>query len=189
MYQGDASGCAETTCTFRAEDFYNGFEPGFNHVLSGFWELAGTLWLYPGTDTVTFDLGPDESVPYARVTFTDYCGLGCTTVEFIGTEGAALFSNTSVGTEEIVDTVGLGLGEIVLIMLQSSEGRFDEILINIQTGSDCPADFDDDGDIGFPDLLSVLSAWGQSGPQYDLDASGFVDFGDLLAILSNWGPC
>ena len=54
---------------------------------------------------------------------------------------------------------------------------------------DCLADIDGDGDVGFSDVLAVLSAWGQKGGREDLDANGVVGFGDLLIVLSEWGPC
>lgn len=55
----------------------------------------------------------------------------------------------------------------------------------------CPGDADGDGDTGFPDLLSILAAWGPCGescPQ-DLDRDGNVGFPDLLVVLASWGPC
>ncbi len=54
---------------------------------------------------------------------------------------------------------------------------------------ECPADLDDSGDVGFGDILAILSAWGNKGGPEDLDGSGVVDFGDLLIVLSSWGPC
>ncbi|NNF42339.1 MAG: hypothetical protein HKN62_04700 [Phycisphaerales bacterium] len=53
----------------------------------------------------------------------------------------------------------------------------------------CAADLDASGDVGFSDLLAVLSTWGESGVLEDLDGSGMVDFADLLIVLANWGPC
>jgi len=54
----------------------------------------------------------------------------------------------------------------------------------------CPEDIDGSGDVGFTDLLGVLSAWGPCAecPE-DIDGSGDVGFTDLLAVLSAWGPC
>jgi hypothetical protein len=55
---------------------------------------------------------------------------------------------------------------------------------------DCPGDFDNDGVIGFADLLSVLAKWGPcAGCPEDLDFDGQVGFGDLLQLLSRWGTC
>ncbi len=53
----------------------------------------------------------------------------------------------------------------------------------------CPTDLDGNGDVGFADLLIVLSLWGSTGGPADLDGSGFVGFADLLILLSAWGPC
>ena len=53
----------------------------------------------------------------------------------------------------------------------------------------CAADFDGTGDIGFGDLLFLLSQWDEVGSPADLDGSGVVDFPDLLILLSLWGPC
>ncbi len=53
----------------------------------------------------------------------------------------------------------------------------------------CLADLDGSGDVGFGDILAILSAWGNKGGAEDLDGSGVVDFGDLLIVLAAWGPC
>ncbi|NNF42811.1 MAG: hypothetical protein HKO59_15925 [Phycisphaerales bacterium] len=48
-------------------------------------------------------------------------------------------------------------------------------------------DIDGDGQVGFSDLLAVLSAWGPcSGCPADLDGDGLVGLIDLLIILSAW---
>ncbi|NNF43946.1 MAG: hypothetical protein HKN62_13065 [Phycisphaerales bacterium] len=58
-------------------------------------------------------------------------------------------------------------------------------------GTSCPADLDRSGEVGFTDLLAVLSVWGPCPPPcpQDLDESGDVGFTDLLTVLSAWGPC
>lgn len=72
----------------------------------------------------------------------------------------------------------------------------DEVLIiNTPDGRpECPPDFDGSGDVGFGDLLSVLSHWGTYEPcppfePEDLDESCEVDFVDLITVLAAWGPC
>lgn len=176
------------------EDFEGAaFDPAFNHSIAGSWgfgsEGGGTvLWLYPATDTITFNLLPGEVVEWAQVTFTDYCSVGCTWVEFNGTEGSALIANSSVGGTETHDTAGLGLGTLTSIELHSSEGWFDNVMIEI--ADECSADLDGDGDVGFGDLLLVLGAWGTNGPGATLAAPfNTVDFADLLVVLTQWGPC
>jgi hypothetical protein len=52
------------------------------------------------------------------------------------------------------------------------------------------ADVNEDGSIGFADLLAVLDAWGCAGftcGAVDVDGDGLVGFADLLAVLGAWG--
>ncbi|NNM25012.1 MAG: S8 family serine peptidase [Phycisphaerales bacterium] len=55
----------------------------------------------------------------------------------------------------------------------------------------CGPDIDGTGDVGFGDLLAVISAWGPCTGScvQDLDGSGDVGFADLLMVISAWGPC
>ena len=54
----------------------------------------------------------------------------------------------------------------------------------------CLADLDDDGEVGFSDLLGVITAWGPCLECLaDLDEDGSVGFSDLLVVISNWGSC
>jgi len=60
-------------------------------------------------------------------------------------------------------------------------------LIIAVPGADCPADFDDDGDVDTADLLFLLGAWGT--PDGDVDGDNDTDTADLLALLAAWGEC
>jgi hypothetical protein len=52
------------------------------------------------------------------------------------------------------------------------------------------ADIDDDGVIGFSDLLGILSQFGDCfGCPEDVTGDDVTNFDDLLAVLSAWGPC
>lgn len=54
----------------------------------------------------------------------------------------------------------------------------------------CTGDVDASGEVGFDDLLAVLTDWGACGGcPSDLDGDGVVGFDDLLAVLVGWGPC
>jgi probable HAF family extracellular repeat protein len=60
----------------------------------------------------------------------------------------------------------------------------------------CAADLDGSGDVGFGDLLAVLSAWGACaniaacvGDVAPDVGDGEVGFADLLEILADWGAC
>lgn len=54
----------------------------------------------------------------------------------------------------------------------------------------CFADVDQDGSVGFNDLVTLLASWGpcQDCPA-DLDDDEMVGFSDLVALLAAWGPC
>ena len=54
----------------------------------------------------------------------------------------------------------------------------------------CPADVDDDGEVGINDFLLVLANWGLCpGCPQDIDMDGTVGINDFLLVLANWGPC
>jgi len=53
----------------------------------------------------------------------------------------------------------------------------------------CPADLDGNGDVGAPDLASLLSQWGSFGGTADLDGDGTVASSDIAVLLSAWGMC
>jgi len=64
-----------------------------------------------------------------------------------------------------------------------------EARLRIDFTPPCP-DTDGDGNVGFSDLLAVLSSWGPCpGCPADVNGDGNVDFTDLVTILANWGPC
>jgi len=61
-----------------------------------------------------------------------------------------------------------------------------------ETPPPCPADFNDDGEVGISDFLELLAAWGDSDPTHDIappGGDGAVDILDFLALLAAWGPC
>jgi hypothetical protein len=55
----------------------------------------------------------------------------------------------------------------------------------------CYEDIDEDGMVGFSDVLEVLSGWGPApnGHPADLDKNLDVGFSDLLTALARWGAC
>lgn len=54
----------------------------------------------------------------------------------------------------------------------------------------CSGDATGDGFVDVTDLLLVISAWGQSGPnQADVTGDGVVNVSDLLLVIGAWGTC
>jgi hypothetical protein len=52
---------------------------------------------------------------------------------------------------------------------------------------DCPADFNDDGEVSGGDLGLLLAMWGTADG--DLNGDGTTSGADLGLLLSAWGPC
>ena len=52
----------------------------------------------------------------------------------------------------------------------------------------CLGDLDDDRDVDFADLATLLAVYGDTGTcEGDLDCDGDVDLADLAALLANYG--
>ena len=63
------------------------------------------------------------------------------------------------------------------------------VLIN---DSVCIGDVAGNGNVGFDDLLLMISVWGpcpDGDCPADIDESGVVGFNDLTLLLNGWGPC
>jgi hypothetical protein len=103
-----------------------------------------------------------------------------------------LFEMNTVGGLRLVDPL-----DLVEARLSSStfcrNTPFDVIGSFVDFGANrvcCPGDIDGNGDTGFGDLSSLLTAWGPcDGCAADLDLSGAVGFPDLAALLAAWGDC
>ncbi len=71
------------------------------------------------------------------------------------------------------------------------DGTGNDFPVNCPT--DCPGDYDSDGDVNVVDLLGVIGDWGPCNPgapcPSDFDGDGVVGVTDVLAVIGNWGPC
>ncbi|MEE2681447.1 MAG: lectin-like protein [Planctomycetota bacterium] len=63
------------------------------------------------------------------------------------------------------------------------------LIIEYESTSPCPPDFNGDGTVNGSDLTELLAAWGSTGSDRDLDGDGLVSGPDLTLILANWGAC
>ena len=50
----------------------------------------------------------------------------------------------------------------------------------------CPADLNNDGQVGFADLSLILSAW-EASDAGDANGDGQTNFADISVVLSEWG--
>jgi len=108
--------------------------------------------------------------------------------------GPAMFNSVGNSGPTVSDTAFCGN--------RKSDGTVDHIWGNWTDGGDvtfddtcpddpgCEGDFNGDGTVGVPDLLSILDAWGPcSGCDQDLNGDGTVGVPDLLSVLDAWGDC
>jgi len=90
--------------------------------------------------------------------------------------------------------------EPAYLWMQNALGTFDEMAWEAGLQHDGQGrgmvrlDYDNDGDqdgsVGFTDLIQLLAAWGPCAacPE-DLNDDGGVGFVDLTLVLAGWGPC
>ena len=120
--------------------------------------------------------------PFAAIWLACYAAL-VTDDRDPGPAGAALgFPGIDFTTEM---DLGLGEGNPTMTITGS---------IAALEAAGCPADLDGSGDVGFNDLVAVLSSWGPVDPcppsvPEDIDGDCVVGFEDLVLVLSAWGPC
>jgi hypothetical protein len=90
-------------------------------------------------------------------------------------------------TEAVAMTADWSLA-VTMVYLDDPDGpTFPAIIELLGELNPCPGDFDGDGQVGVPDLLYLLSCWGE--PCGDVDGDGDTDVGDLLLLLAAWGEC
>jgi len=116
----------ELTFDFGTDTDFTGGGDTHDHI-------DGVLWMYADLATVTVNsLLAGEWIQSVEVTWTDFCGVGCTALELFGDSDNALFDNNLVGSQEIVLGTVDDLGEpITHFTLSSFEGRFEKVVVNI----------------------------------------------------------
>ncbi len=102
--------------------------------------------------------------------------------------GASLIAGASVcqGIDQTQPFAGQ-MDEIQLYARSLTEAEILELF-----SSTCDVDLDSDNEVGFSDLLVLISQWGPCEPSClgaDLDSSGDVGFSDILLLIAEWGPC
>ncbi|NNF44976.1 MAG: hypothetical protein HKN62_18385 [Phycisphaerales bacterium] len=92
----------------------------------------------------------------------------------------------NTGTMITVQTTVKARGHVTIAVDPPSELWW----FTFRTLPPCAADVTSSGEVGFDDLLPVISAWGPcAGCPADANDDGLVDFADLLLVLNDWGPC
>jgi len=201
----DATQGAENVMAFVTEDL------GFDGGAVGEADIDGgpTYLISP-----TLDLeGTDGVISYARWFFSTATDgpsqADFLTVDISGNNGATWNSvptHTTDGTGGVWETVQFLVSDFIVptanmrVRFGAADQPNDSVaeagIDNFQLerflcGDDvCIGDIDDDGAVGFGDLVQMLSAWGPcvACPE-DLDGDDVVGFGDLVLLLSVWGAC
>lgn len=103
--------------------------------------------------------------------------------------GATLLDAADLDADGLADLVTVNDGSGGPFPLGPGAGGVIEYRLNDLA---CPQDISGNGDVGFDDLVAILTAWGPCGAPpcpADITGDGEVGFDDLVALLSAWGPC
>ena len=123
------------------------------------------------------------------------CSVGGPSIVLLENDGTGGMTRSLIaglpGASDIVTTDLNADGAIDLLVANKNDGC--EYFRNRMTETGpCVADINDDGQVGFADLIATLSAWGPcSGTPCvtDFDEDTLVGFSDVLFVLSGWGQC
>ena len=107
---------------------------------------------------------------------------------------AATYEVDTVQSLDILDAVGTyDFKGLTVFHFAISDGPLEPLglIFERMVIVSCRADLNMSGDVDFPDLLAVLTAYGECDKDCpeDLDDSGDVGFTDVLILLAAWGPC
>ncbi len=153
---------------------------------------AGTTQTAPSSGGVfTFPV-----VPFNLNGTVDYNGYGIAGIIIgSGTETVDIAESTEIsGTYSIsgdTATVSVDLPIDYLFDLSGNEVAIQGGITVVASGNlpkppSCPADLNNDGQIGFSDLSLILSAWEVSDAG-DANGDGQTNFADINVVLSEWG--
>ena len=101
-------------------------------------------------------------------------------------------SNLQRSHDFLLDTREMSLDELEGNDLQEQDSSSsDHLLFCVDFRSVCRADLDGNGDVGFDDLITMLTFWGPclSECTGDLNNDGTIGFADLVELISSWGSC
>lgn len=95
--------------------------------------VDGILWLYADLADISVNsLGPDEWIASVEVTWTDFCGLGCTNLELLGDNNSFNIGNADIAGSETVFASMADLGEpITNFTISSFEGRIERVVVDV----------------------------------------------------------
>ena len=101
-------------------------------------------------------------------------------------------SNLQRSHDFLLDTREMSLDELEGNDLQEQDSSSsDHLLFCVDFRKVCRADLDNSGNVGFDDLIALLTFWGPCQAQCsgDLNNDGTIGFADLVELISSWGSC
>ena len=101
-------------------------------------------------------------------------------------------SNLQRSHDFLLDTREMSLDELEGNDLQAQDSSSsDHLLFCVDFRKVCRADLDNNGNVGFDDLIALLTFWGpcQAECSGDLNNDGTIGFADLVELISSWGSC
>ncbi len=159
-----------------------------------------------------------ENVPSNEMTEDDIVGgilpplFNLDPIALVGTAGVGdtdAYTASDIGSSSFISVVLNGADDYLLEVLDSGDnvigtsdrgglGTEEALQVTTSLGSytiqvttqECAAtaDLNDDCDVGVPDLLVLLAAWGKNpGHPADFNGDGSVGVPDLLILLGDWG--
>ena len=154
---------------------------------------AGTTQTVPSSGgNFTFPV-----VPFNLNGTVDYNGYGIAGIIIgSGSEVVAISESTEISGSYSISgetaTVSVSIPIDYLFDLSGNEVLIQGGITVVASGTlpppppTCPADLNNDGEVGFADLSVILSAWEESDAG-DANGDGQTNFSDLSAVLSAWG--
>jgi len=137
-------------------------------------------------------------VPFNLNGTVDYNGYGIAGIIIgSGSEVVAISESTEISGSYSISgetaTVSVSIPIDYLFDLSGNEVLIQGSITVVASGTlppppppPCPADLNNDGEVGFADLSVILSAWEESDAG-DVNGDGQTNFSDLSAVLSAWG--
>lgn len=142
--------------------------------------LAGTQVTMSGSGTIALN-GAADPLPNE------------TTVDMSGEDCAMIFLNELVDDFTLehlakitVDGSPAEIGVNLSVAIYMEVGCVISPIVD--SGSDCPADLNDDGVVNGADMGLLIAAWGTSDSG-DINSDGVVNGADMGLLIAAWGPC
>ncbi len=169
--------------------------PGASYASGG--DLAMWAWFLFGDDSNILEASTDLTIRFEEPQLAvGFDVVGVSNMHYVLT----FFHGDIVIDMWEIDTVSpavffagwqnsIGITSVHIDTTASSIIQVDNVGWGVVVANSCPADIDEDGTVGFTDLVNLLANWGGCACPADVNGDDEVDFADLVIVLAAWGPC